>query len=90
MCNTPPDRRQPKSRRDMLEWLEDMTPAELSRQATHYANLARTAALKATREAFDRLSAECAALAAERADAETPRHVSPETPFITHRDRLAA
>jgi hypothetical protein len=74
----------------MLDWLEAMTPAELSRQATHYATLARTAALKATREAFDRLSAECAALAAERAAIERPRRYSPETPFITHRDRLAA
>ena len=74
----------------MLDWLEDMTPPELSRQATHYATLARTAVLQATREAFNRLSAECAALAAERRGAETPRHVSPETPLITHLDRLAA
>ena len=50
----------------MLEWLEAMTPAELSRQAAHYATQARAAALQATREAFDRLAAECAALAAER------------------------
>ena len=74
----------------MLEWLEDMTPVELSRQATHYAILARTAALTATREAFDRLSTECTALAAERADADIPGHVNPKTPFIPHQDQLAA
>jgi hypothetical protein len=54
----------------MLKWLEDMTPAELSKQAADYATLARTAALQGTREAFDRLAVRCAALAAERADAE--------------------
>jgi hypothetical protein len=54
----------------MLEWLENMTPAELSKQAIAYATLARAAALQATHEAFIRLSVECAALAAEREDAE--------------------
>jgi hypothetical protein len=54
----------------MLKWLEDMTPAELSKQAADYATLARTAVLQGTREAFDRLAVRCAALAAERADAE--------------------
>jgi hypothetical protein len=66
----PPGCIQPQSKRDMLKWLEDMTPAELSKQAADYATLARTAVLQGTREVFDRLAVRCAALAAERADAE--------------------
>jgi hypothetical protein len=64
------------ARGDMLDWLNEMTPAELSKQAANYANLARAAALVSTREAFDRLAIKCAALAAEREAQEkaTTRH----------------
>jgi hypothetical protein len=50
----------------MLDWVIEMTAAELSEQAAAYAALAKTGALASTREAFARLASQCAALAAER------------------------
>ena len=58
----------------MLDWLDEMTPAELSKQAADYTTLAKAASLVSTREAFDRLAIKCAALAAERAAQVTMRH----------------
>jgi hypothetical protein len=54
----------------MLDWLEDLTPTELSKQSADYETLASAASLEATREAFGRLAARCAALAVERVDIE--------------------
>ena len=56
--------------RNMLDWLEDLTPTELSKQSADYETLASAASLEATREAFGRLAARCAALAVERVDIE--------------------
>ena len=50
----------------MLDWVEEMTAAELSEQAAAYAALAKTGALASTREVFARLARQYAALAAER------------------------
>ena len=50
----------------MLDWLESMTPTELEKQAANYTALANVAVGESTREAFSRLAAGCAALAAER------------------------
>ena len=54
----------------MLEWLEDMTPAELSKQAADYEARAKAAILEATREAFSRLAVQCATLTVERVNIE--------------------
>jgi len=62
----------------MSDWrcLSEKTAAQLSEHAVGYTILAKTAALAATREAFDRLAKRCAAMAAERAAKEkrTVRH----------------
>lgn len=50
----------------MLDWLETLSPAELSKQAAAYATLAADAALTSTRAAFARLADECENLAVER------------------------
>jgi hypothetical protein len=50
----------------MLDWVDEMTAAELSHQAAAYAALAKTGALASTREVFARVASQCAALAAER------------------------
>jgi hypothetical protein len=50
----------------MLEWLTELTAAELSEQAAVYAMRSRDAAGASTREAFDRLARECSGLAAKR------------------------
>ena len=38
----------------MLDWVDEMTAAELSHQAAAYAALAKTGALASTREVFAR------------------------------------
>jgi hypothetical protein len=50
----------------MLDWVDEMTAAELSHQAAANAALAKTGALATTREVFARVASQCAALAAER------------------------
>jgi hypothetical protein len=50
----------------MLDWIDEMTAAELSEQAAAYAALAKTGTLASTREVFARLASQCAALAAKR------------------------
>jgi hypothetical protein len=50
----------------MLDWLDEMTAAEVSEQAAAYAALAKTGALASTREVFAQLASQCAVLAAKR------------------------
>jgi hypothetical protein len=50
----------------MIEWLNKMNSADLSKQASIYAMRASEAVGMGTRETFDRLATECAALAALR------------------------
>jgi len=54
----------------MLEWIENMTSAELSDQAAIYTRKAGEAAGTETRESFGRLATQLAALAAARKSEE--------------------
>jgi hypothetical protein len=59
----------------MLDWLTEMTAAELSEQAAFYATRASATALVSTRHAFGRLASQCAALAEERTRLTKTLHV---------------